>query len=193
MLRIQKKRPGASRASSERGTVFLPVILHDQVVDEAVGFVDMVEGAIAQPSDRRIIFFAGNIVVRFVEQFLSPVKAASAVHVGVDRRMVVKVLTVINRGMLDFPNRFIDLVDGVLLFPVHVPSGRQLAEVSARMPQVGERMQVGRMPSRLVSKSQSGADSKEKHEYSATSYSFHSLLLALRQKTTGRLNPELEI
>src|SRR5580693_3073418 len=159
----REKYLGASRSKrkarrgpgllGERRT-FLPVILNDQVIDDAVGFVDMVDGAIAQPADGWIIFFAGNIVMRFVEQLLCPVKAASAVHVRVDRRMVFQVLAVINRGVLDFPNGLIDLVDGVLFFAVHMAGVSRVSQVGARVPQVGERMQVGRMPSRFVSKSQ---------------------------------------
>jgi len=159
--------------------MLLPVILPDQVVDDAVGLVDVMDGAIAQTADGRVIFFAGNIVVRLVEQFQRAVKAASALHVGVDRRMVFKVLAVINRGVLDFPDGFVDLFDGVLFFAVHMLGRRQLAEVGARVPQVGERVQVSRMSSRFVGESQSGADGDKKHEYGAMSYSFHRLLIVL--------------
>jgi hypothetical protein len=154
------------------------VILLDQVIDDAMGFVDMMEGAIAQAADGRIIFFAGDIVVGLVEQFQRTVEAASAVHVGVDRRMVVQVLAVINRGMLDLPDGLIDLVDGVLFFAVHMFGVRQLTQMGARMSQIGQRMQVGRMFSRFVSETQSGADGKNKYEYGAMSYGFHSLLVS---------------
>jgi hypothetical protein len=157
--------------------MFLPVVLDDQVIDDAVGFVDVVDGAIAQTADGRIIFFAGNIVVRLVEQFESAVKAASAVHVGVDRRMVFQVLAVINCGMLDFADGLIDFFDGVLFFTVHVFGGGELAEVSTRVAQVGERMQVSRMTSGFVGERESGADGDKKYEYGAMSYSFHSLLI----------------
>jgi hypothetical protein len=53
----------------------------------------------------------------------------------------------------------------------------RVSQVGARVPQVGERMQVGRMLSRLVRECQSGADGDKKHEYGAMSYSFHSLLI----------------
>jgi hypothetical protein len=157
--------------------MFLPVILLDQVIDNAVGLVDVVDGAIAQTPNPRIIFFAGNIVVRLVEQFQCAVKAASAVHVGIDRRMVFKVLAVINRGILDFPNGLVDLFDGVLFFTVHMFGRSELAQVRARVSQVGQGMQVSRMSSRFVREGQSGAHGDKKYEYGTMSYSFHSLLI----------------
>lgn len=69
----------------------------------------------------------------------------------------------------------------MLFFSLHVMSGRKIFQVSARMPQVGERVQVGRMPSRFVGKGQRGAHSDKKHEYGAMSYSFHGFLEAFRQ------------
>jgi hypothetical protein len=51
-----------------------------------------------------------------------------------------------------------------------------LAQVSARLPEIGERVQVGRMPSRFIGESQTRANSKKKHEYGKKSYGFHSLL-----------------
>jgi len=176
-LFTKRKSPALGRAFSAKGERFLPVILDDQVIDDAAGLIDVMDGAIAQTADGRIIFLAGNIVVRLVEQFQSAVKAASAFHVRIDRRMVIQVFAVINRGVLDFPDGLIDLFDGVLFFAVHMLGRSQLAEVGARVPQVGERMQIGRMSSRFVSESQSGADGDKKHEYGAMSYSFHSLLI----------------
>jgi hypothetical protein len=147
------------------------------VIDDAVGLVDVVDRAIAQTPDGRIIFFTGNIVVRFVEQFKGAVKAAAAVHVGVDWRVVIEVLAVVNCGVLDFADGLVDLFDGVLFFAVHVLGRRELAEVSARVAQVGEGVQIGRMASGFVAEGQSGADRDKKYEYGAMSYSFHSLLV----------------
>jgi hypothetical protein len=114
------------------------------------------------------------------------VKAAAALHVGVDRRMVIQILAIINGGVLDFPDGFVDLFDGVLFFVVHVVGRSQLTQVSARMAQVGERVQVSRMPSRFVSESQGRASGKKKHEYGAMSYSFHSLLIVFLVMPFGR-------
>jgi hypothetical protein len=187
----QKKKPGFWPGFLRESEKFLPVILDDQVIDDAVGFVDVVDGAIAQSTDGRIIFFAGNIVVRLVEQFEGAMKAATAVHVGVDRRMIVQVLAVINRGVLDFADGFIDLFDGVLFFAVHVFGCGELAEVSASVAQVGEGMQVRRMASGFVAERQSGADGDKKYEYGAMSYSFHSLLMGCFWLWLGGLSAEM--
>jgi hypothetical protein len=168
--------------------MFLPVILADQVIDNAVGFVDVVDGAIAQAADGRIVFFAGDVVMGLVEQFKGAVKAAGAIHVRIDGRMVVQILAVIDGGALDFADGFVDFLNGVLLFVVHVLGRRQLAQVSARMPQVSESVQVGGMPSRFVGEGQGSADSDKEYEYGTMACGFHSLLIlflavAFRQKT----------
>jgi hypothetical protein len=147
----KRKSPASGRAFSVKVETFLPVILHDQVIDDAACLVNVMDGAIAQTTDPRIIFFAGNIVVRLVEQFERAMEAASAIHVGVDRRMVFQALAVINRGILNFPDGLIDFLDGMLFFAVHMFGRCELAEVSARVPQVGECMQVGRMSSGFIS------------------------------------------
>jgi hypothetical protein len=126
--------------------------LHDQVIDDAVRFVDVPDGAIAQTTHRRVIFFTGDIVVRFVQQFQRAMIAAGAFHVRIDRRVIVQILAVINGSPLDFVDGFVNLFDGVLFFFVHVMGGSQVLQVSARVPQVGKRMQVCRMPSRFVGK-----------------------------------------
>jgi hypothetical protein len=152
------------------------VVLHDEVIDDAVGFVDVVESAIAQATHRGIIFFAGDIVMSLVEKLQRAVKAAGAVHSSIHWRMIVQTLAIINRGIFDFSDGFVDLINGVLFFFVHVMSESRILQVSARVPQVGERMQVCRMPSWFVSEGECGAKSNDKREYGAVSYSFHSLL-----------------
>jgi len=69
----------------------------------------------------------------------------------------------------------------VLFFFIHVIGGGQVLQMSARVPQVGERVQVSRVPSRFVGKGECGAHSYKKHEYGAMSYSFHGFLEAFRQ------------
>jgi hypothetical protein len=125
--------------------------LCDQVIDDAMGFVDVVNSAIAQTPHCRIIFLARDIVVRFVEQLRRAVVAAGAVHSSIDWRMIVYILAIVNRSVLNLPDGFVDLVNGMLFLFVHVMSGSQVLQVSARMAQIGERVQVCGMPSRFVS------------------------------------------
>jgi hypothetical protein len=78
--------------------------------------------------------------------------------------MIVQILAVIDRSSLNFIDGFVDLVNCVLFFFVHVISGRWVLQVSAGVPKIGKGVQVCRMSSRLVSKTHSGAKSNEKRE-----------------------------
>jgi len=160
----------------ENWTLLVAGSLHDQVIDDAVRFVDVAEGAIAQTAHGGIIFFAGDIIVRLVEQFQSAVIAASASYVRIYRRMVIQILAIINRGALDLSDGFVDLLDGVIFFSIHAARPCSSLQVSARVAQVGERVQVGRMPSGFIGEGQRGAGSNKEQEYGAISCSFHGLL-----------------
>src|SRR5271157_45613 len=136
----------------------------------------MAEGAIAQPAYGWIIFFAGDIIVRLVEQFQGAVIATSVSHVRIDRRMVIQILAIINRSTLDLSDGFVDFFEGVILFSIH-PAGPCLAlQMSAGVAQVGERVQVCRMSPRFIGEGQRGAGSNKEQEYGARSCSFHGLL-----------------
>jgi len=124
--------------------------LRDQAFDDVMGFVDMAEGAIAQTAHRRIVFFAGNIIVRLVEQFQGAAIAASVPNARIDRRMVIQILAIVNRSALDLSDGFVDLFDGVILFSIHPAGPCPAFQMSARMAQVGERVQVCRMPPRFI-------------------------------------------
>jgi hypothetical protein len=134
------------------------------MIDDAMGFVDVVQGSIAKTAHGRIIFFTGDVVVSFIQEFHGAVKAAVAVHVRIDRRMIVQVLAVVNRSPLDFIDGFVDLVDGVFFFFIHVMGWRQVFEMSARMAEIGERVQVSRMPSGFVGECECGTESDHKHD-----------------------------
>jgi hypothetical protein len=150
--------------------------LRDQVFDDAVRFVDVAEGAIAQTAHGRIIFFAGDIIVRLVEQFQGTVIAASVAHVGINRRMVIQILTIVNRSTLDFSDGFVDLGDGVIFFSIHPAGPCSALQMSTGVAQVGERVQVCRMSPRFIGEGQRSAGSNKKQEYGAISSSFHDLL-----------------
>jgi hypothetical protein len=136
----KRKRPGGLPGPLRLCGNLLSSSLPDDVIDDAMRFIDVMNGAIAQTADGRIVFFAGNIVVRFVEQFQGTVKAAFAVHVGIDRRMVIQILAIIDGGVLDLTNGFVDLLNGVLFFIVDTIGRREAAQVGARVTKVGERV-----------------------------------------------------
>jgi hypothetical protein len=58
-------------------------------------------------------------------------------------------------------------------------SWSEVLKMGAGVAQVGERVQVGRMPSRFVGESNGGAESDKKYDYGAMSWSFHGLLEGL--------------
>jgi hypothetical protein len=158
---------GAPSCSNKIGAVLVLLVagsLLDQAIDDVVRFVDVAEGAIAQTAHRWIIFFAGDIVVRLVEQFQGAVIAASAIYVRIDRRVIIQILAIVNRSVLDLCDGFVDFFDGVIFFPIHAAGPCSTLQVSAGVAQVGEGVQVGRMPSRFIGEGQSGAGSNNEQQ-----------------------------
>jgi hypothetical protein len=151
------------------------------VFDDVVGFVDVLESAVAQAAHGRIILLPGDIIVSFIQQFQRAVVAAGAIHSRIYRGMIVQVLAVVNCGALDFIDGPVNFFNGVLFLFFHVMGGRQVFQVSAGMAQVGKRMQVCRMSSRFVGKADSGAESHKKHKQGAMTCDFHGFLEAFRQ------------
>jgi hypothetical protein len=134
------------------------------MIDDAMSFIDVVQGSITKTAYGRVIFFSGNVVVSFIQKFHGAVEAAGPVHMRIDRRVIVQVLAVVNRGPLDFVDGFVDLVNGVFLFFIHVMSGRQVFEMSASVAEISESMQVSRMPSGFVGECECGTESHHKHD-----------------------------
>jgi hypothetical protein len=106
-----------------------------------------------QAMGKTVIFFFFDVVPRRVEQLQRSMIAASALHVVVDRRVVVQVLAVIDRSPLDLCDRIINLCDSVVFLAIHAARPGPTLQMSARMTEVGEGVQVGRMPSWFVGKS----------------------------------------
>jgi hypothetical protein len=150
--------------------------LLDQVFDDVVRFVDVAKGTIAQTAHGGIIFFAGDIIVRLVQQFQGTVITASAFYVRIDRRMVIQIFAIVNRSALDLSDGFVDLFDGVVFFSIHAARPCSALQVGAGVAQVGERMQVCRMPSRFIGEGQRGAGGDNKQQYGTITCSFHDLL-----------------
>jgi hypothetical protein len=135
----------------------VPRRLHNKMIDDVVGFVDVHNSAIPQAAHRGIVFFVGDVVVRFIQQFEGAMESAGAIHSGINRRMLVQVLAIPNRSSLDFIDSPVDFLNGVALFFVHVITRSRVFQVRASVPQVSECVQISRMPSRFVGKGQNGA------------------------------------
>jgi hypothetical protein len=143
--------------------------LHDYVIDDVVGLVDVMERTIAQTAGIRIIFLTGDIVVRLVQKFQRAMETARSIHAGIDGRMVVEIFAIINRGPFDLIDCSVDFANGALFFVVDRVGWHEPVEISARVTQVGERVQVGGMPSGFVGPGQSGAQGNQKHQHSTMS------------------------
>ena len=162
-------------------TVLVVSGLFDQVVDDVMRLVDVMKSAVSKAPDGRVIFLPGDIIVRFIQQFLSTVEAAGAIHPSIDRRMIAETLAVVDRSSLYLIGRFVDLANGVLFFFVHVMGGGHVPEMSASVAEIGQGVQICRVPSWFVGKTHGGAYSKKKYEQGAVSCNFHGFLDAFRQ------------
>jgi hypothetical protein len=79
------------------------------------------KSALLEALGKVVVLFAGDILVRFFEQFLGAVQTAGVVEAGVNRRMVVQTFAVVDRGFLDLVDRVIDGVDGFLFLMAGSP------------------------------------------------------------------------
>jgi hypothetical protein len=152
--------------------------LDDDVVHDTVRFVDVLQGAMAQSVGELVILFFGDVVMGAVEEFERFVVTSATAHVGVDRHMVGDVFTVIYGSVFDFADGSINFADSMFLFAIEMVGGSEAIEMSASVAQIGERMQVSRMPSWLVGEGEGGAHSNKNRDYSAMANSFHGFLVA---------------
>jgi hypothetical protein len=85
-----------------------------------------------------------DIVVRLVDQFKSAMQAARPVEPGIDGRVIVEILAVVNRSPLDLADGVVDLMDRFpFLFPQFSVSGA--FQVGSGVPQIGQGVQICRM------------------------------------------------
>ena len=86
----------------------------DTLVHFVNGLVDVSRRALLQALRVAVVLFAGDVLVGLFEQVLGAVQAARVVETSINRRMVVQILAVIDRGFLDFVDCVVDRVDGFL-------------------------------------------------------------------------------
>ena len=118
--------------------------------DRMMGLVDMVKGALLQPTSVRIIFRLGNVMMGFIQQLERLANPTPAGHMQIDADMVMDILAVVNGGALDLVNGSVNFVDGMLFFGVNAVIRTHLVQVGACIPQIGERVQVVGMSSWIV-------------------------------------------
>jgi hypothetical protein len=92
--------------------------------DVMMRLVDVLQRSQLQPLRKAIVLFMRDIVVRLVDQFKSAMQAARPVEPGINGRVIVEILAVVNRGPLDLADGLVDLMDRfLLLFPQFSVSG----------------------------------------------------------------------
>ena len=144
--RSQKKSTTEESVALSRRLILYPQLLDEMngLFDVLMSLVNVFEGALLQSLREGVVFFLGNIAVCLVDQFQRAVKPAGPIHAGVNRRMIVQVLAVVDAGLFDFVDRFIDFMDGFLLLFLQLPAVRAL-QVRSGVTQVGQGVKVSRM------------------------------------------------
>lgn len=64
--------------------------------DFMLGAVDMPESALLQPLSECVVFFVSDVLVSLVEQLHSAMQPASVIEAGINGRMVVQILAIID-------------------------------------------------------------------------------------------------
>jgi hypothetical protein len=112
--------------------------------DVIMRLVDVPHRPLLQALRKAIVLFLRDIAVGFVDQFKSAMSAARRVELGVNRRVIVQILTVVNPSLLDVANGVVDFTDR---FPFLFPQGIVVRgfEVGSCEPQIGKGVQISRM------------------------------------------------
>ncbi|MGA3072173.1 MAG: hypothetical protein ABSG56_00635 [Bryobacteraceae bacterium] len=112
--------------------------------DVMMRLVDVLQRSQLQPLRKAIVLFMRDIVVGLVDQFKSAMQAARPVEPGIDGRVIVEILAVVNRSPLDLADGVVDLMDRFpFLFPQFSVSGA--FQVGSGVPQIGQGVQICRM------------------------------------------------
>jgi hypothetical protein len=94
--------------------------------DVMMGPVDVFEGAPLQALRERVVLLLSNVPMGLVDQLEGAVKAAGPIHSGIDRRMMVEVLAVVDGSLLDFVDGLVDFVNGFPFLLAEFPAIRAL-------------------------------------------------------------------
>jgi hypothetical protein len=167
--------PGAARPAVLSTMKLLVGGLLDQVFDDVVRFVDVLQRATTQSMGKVVTLSLQDVMMRLVKQLQGAMIPAFVSEVRIDRGVIVQILPIINRGLLDFADGFIDLCNGVIFFSIHAAGPSPTFQMSSGVAQIGKGVQVCGMPTWLISKGQCGTDSNQKHDYGTMSYSLHIL------------------
>ena len=79
-----------------------------------VRLINVTQSALLQSLGGGIVFFTRYVIVSLIDEVQRLVQTPAPIQVCVHGSMVVQILAVIDRGLLDFIDRVVDFVDGVL-------------------------------------------------------------------------------
>jgi hypothetical protein len=116
----------------------------DGFLDVAMRLVDVFQGALLQTPGGGVIFFAGDVIVRSVQELNGAAQAAVPIQAGIDRRVVIDVFSVVDCSFLDLGDGIVNFVDGLLFLLAQLPTIVAI-EVSSSVAQVAESMKVSWM------------------------------------------------
>ena len=81
-----------------------------------VGLVNVAHRPLLQALRKLVVLFSRYILMRLVQKLQRSVQPPGPVQVGINRRMIVQILPVIDCSLLDFPDGCVDFMDGVFFF-----------------------------------------------------------------------------
>jgi hypothetical protein len=98
--------------------------------------VDVPDRTIAQVIANGVVFAAGDVSPRFAQIIDCLVNSAAVVWTFIDRRMEGRILTVIDRCVLDFANRGIDSAHSFAFIGALLPIARPVLDKPSRCTQI---------------------------------------------------------
>jgi hypothetical protein len=111
-------------------------------VDVVMGAVDVVQDAGLEAAGFGIVFFMGYVLMGLADQVAGLVQMTAPGEMRVDRFVFVDVLTVVDGSLFDFVDGLVDFFDGLMLFDVNRAAVGTMLEMGARVPQVGESVEI---------------------------------------------------
>jgi hypothetical protein len=132
----------------------------DGFLDMMMSLVDVLHGTLLEALSEAVIFFAGDVVVGFVNQLNGAMETAGPIHLGIHGGMVVEILAVVDGCLLDFADSLVDFVNGLLfLLPELAMVGA--LEMGAGMTEIGQGVKISRM---LLGDAGAGAECEEQRK-----------------------------
>jgi hypothetical protein len=120
------------------------------MLDGLVRFVDVLDGLVAKTACGLVMLTVCHIAMRISDSLQGAVKPTRNGQLGLNRRMHIQIFPILDSGIFDHSNGFVDFVEGPVLVMFH-DIRRVLFQQSAGVTQVGQCVQISRMRSGQIS------------------------------------------